>query len=63
MKRSPVKIIELCVYIIVIIAAIFWTAMSGKKINSFDSAPITDTTKITETQTTKLSEEIFYDAK
>lgn len=29
MKRSPVKVVELCVYILIIIAAIVWLISAG----------------------------------
>ena len=36
MKHSPQKVIELCVYILLIIAVIVWTLVTGKTINPFD---------------------------
>ena len=40
MKRSPKKIIELCVYIALIIVVIVWTLTTGKKITPFETIPI-----------------------
>ena len=30
MQKSPMKIVELCVYILIIIAAVIWLFMGGK---------------------------------
>ena len=56
MKRSPVRIIELCIYILLIVAAIIYVAVTGKKPNPFDTKPI-ETTVITQITTV----DYFYD--
>ena len=36
MKHSPKQVIEICVYIVLIIAVIAWTVITGKTLNPFD---------------------------
>ena len=45
MKRSPAKIIELCVYILIIVAAIIWLLAKG----SIYTAPYISPPAVTQT--------------
>ena len=47
MKRSPLRIIEFCLYVLIIIAAIIYVAVTGNKPTPFDTAQIVTTTELT----------------